>query len=81
MIFNREQNNVINNALHHIRYSSEQVYQFAGKAGTASNLRNIDRCKGKGAMFAYWILFLSFDLLPLQQSDLHASLVQQLLRY
>lgn len=34
MIFNREQNNVINNALRHIRYSSEQVYQFAGKAGT-----------------------------------------------
>lgn len=34
MEFNKEQLNVINNAYNHIHYSSEQVYQFAGKAGT-----------------------------------------------
>lgn len=34
MQFNKQQQTVIDNALNHIHYSSRQVYQFAGKAGT-----------------------------------------------
>ena len=34
MDFNRQQRNVLNNAYYHIHGSSNQVYQFAGKAGT-----------------------------------------------
>lgn len=34
MDFNRQQRNVLNNAYYHIHGSSNQAYQFAGKAGT-----------------------------------------------
>ena len=34
MIFNKEQQEIIDGGVNHIRHSSKQVYQFAGKAGT-----------------------------------------------
>lgn len=48
MEFNKEQLRVINNAYNHIHYSSEQVYQFAGKAGTGKTevLKEIIRRSG-----------------------------------
>lgn len=34
MLYNKQQKRVIENAYNHIHYSTRQVYQFAGKAGT-----------------------------------------------
>ena len=38
MIFNEGQERIINEALDHIRNSSEQTYQFSGKAGTGKSV-------------------------------------------
>lgn len=48
MEFKKEQLRVINNAYNHIHYSSRQVYQFAGKAGTGKTevLKEIIRRSG-----------------------------------
>ena len=38
MIFNEGQERIINEALYHINHSSEQTYQFSGKAGTGKSV-------------------------------------------
>ena len=38
MIFNKGQERIINEALDHIKNSSEQTYQFSGKAGTGKSV-------------------------------------------
>lgn len=37
-IFNKDQEKIINEALHHIHHSSEQTYQFSGLAGTGKSV-------------------------------------------